>query len=56
MPVEIRELVIRFSVEDRQKELRSTEISSQASPKLVKAIINECVETVLHKIEKRLER
>jgi len=56
MPVEIRELVIRFAVEDRQKELRSKDINLEASPKAIKAIVNECVETVLHKIEKRLER
>ena len=56
MPVEIRELVIKFAVEDNPKRRPHTEISSQTSSKLIKAIINECVETVLHKIEKRLER
>ena len=56
MPVEIRELVIRFAIGDGQKELNPIEINSQASPKMIKTIINECVETVLQKIEKRLER
>jgi hypothetical protein len=56
MPVEIRELIIRFTVDDKSKENQPIEMNQQDFSKKMKGIINECVETVLQKIEKRLER
>ena len=55
MPLEIRELIIRVTVQEEMGlPLRQEDDPSLAD--LKKSIVRECVEEVLHKLEKLAER
>ena len=53
MPLEIRELVIRVTIEEEHV---PPAIDEKDLPVLKRAIIRECVEEVLAKLEKRADR
>lgn len=55
MPLEIRELVIKVRVNDLPKTKKNT-ANLSLSTKEKDAIVRECYEKVLNKIESRLER
>ncbi|HMB91245.1 MAG TPA: DUF5908 family protein [Rhodothermales bacterium] len=55
MPVEIRELVIRATIDSRGKEGGSGG-NGQASPQQKKEIVEECVEQVLEILRQKGER
>jgi hypothetical protein len=51
MPLEIRELIIKVTVEDQEKRL-----TDKAMLELKKSIINECTEKILAKLKVRSYR
>jgi hypothetical protein len=54
MPIEIKELVVRITVQDK---LLIPSQPTNALPSIsVKAIVEECVEKVMEKLEAKLER
>ena len=55
MPVEIRELVIRATIDSRGKEGGGGG-NGQASPQQKKEIVEECVEQVLEILRQKSER
>ena len=54
MPVEIRELVIRATIDSKGKEGGGS--NGQASPQQKKEIVEECVEQVLEILRQKNER
>jgi hypothetical protein len=54
MPIEIKELVIRISVQDKSQ--LQMPHSDRISDLSVKEIVEECVEKVMEKLEAKLER
>lgn len=56
MAIEIKELVIKFSVEEGQKVLPSSQFNAALSKEQMKAIVDQCKEEVLEKISKLTER
>lgn len=53
MPIEIRELVVKITVEDSKPK---QELSDFELAELKKKIIKECVDKVLTKLENQLQR
>lgn len=56
MPVEIRELVIRATIDSKGKEGGGGSGNGQASPQQKKEIVEECVEQVLEILRQKSER
>jgi threonine aldolase len=56
MAIEIKELVIKFSVEEGQKVLPSNHIGTMLSKEQMKTIVEHCKEEVLEKILRFTER
>lgn len=56
MAIEIKELIIKFSVEDRQANSALKNANSSLSKEQIKVIIDQCKEEVLEKITKLTER
>jgi hypothetical protein len=56
MAIEIKELVIKFSVEEGQKVRPSSQFVSELTKEQMKAIVDQCKEEVLEKILKLKER
>ncbi len=56
MPIEIKELVVRFNVEDESRKNVGANKDSELSKSQVKKIIDECIERVLSKVERDFDR
>jgi hypothetical protein len=57
MPIEIKELTVRFVIkDDLNKKISQNNSKAEFSEKTKKEIIQECVEKVLEKLDKQKER
>lgn len=56
MAIEIKELVIKFSVEENQNVKSSSNTDTALSKEQIKAIVEQCKEEVLEKILRFTER
>jgi hypothetical protein len=56
MPVEIKELIVRFNVTDNAQNAKSSPVLNQIPLPTYKKIIRECSEQVLRSLERKKER
>lgn len=56
MPIEIRELVIKTTIEENNKKRDFSSVDSINIPLLKEKIIEECIEKVLELMERKAER
>jgi tRNA(Phe) wybutosine-synthesizing methylase Tyw3 len=56
MAIEIKELIIKFSVEEGQRVLTSSKVETVLSKEQMKAIIDQCKEEVWEKFSRLTER
>lgn len=56
MPIEIRELVIKATVNTSRNASNQSSVSPEDLHRLKREIIKECVETVLEKVEQKTNR
>jgi len=56
MPVEIKELVVRFRIEDGSGTTNAQVQKSDLSPAVLKTLVDRCKEEVLRELERKYDR